>query len=225
MLHNDQSGWREIATSLEYLSWNERTLVSMLEKGKAKSIQVVHSIFVLLHAICTGEEEIAIWFGSRLMSAFQKRDERITGWKEVSLYSFALHLFAKWRKLPFAYSQADAIKLGVYQELLDGWDNGTTFANCLVAACDYHVEQAFDDSEQDTQDFFYTLYNLFPVEILAIKRIRKLQGLSMPEIDHPLMKTSLANPPEQIPSSQDDILKEVILKVCKDFAITNSWKF
>jgi hypothetical protein len=157
------------------------------------------------------------------MSAFQKKDKRITAWN-VPLYAFALYLFAKWKKLPVDYSPPDACELGVYQDLLDTWDNEAAFAKCLIAACDYHVDQAFDDSDQDTQDFFYPLYNLFPVEILAVKRIREFDGGAMPEIDHPLMKTILGKLPERIPSSQDDMLQEVSLKVCKEFAIGNPWE-
>src|SRR5262245_2108384 len=45
VLHANLSGWNDIATSLQYLAWNERTLMAMLKKGTAKSIQVIRSGF------------------------------------------------------------------------------------------------------------------------------------------------------------------------------------
>ena len=68
-----------------------------------------------------------------------------------------------------------------------------------------------------------TMYNLFPLEILAIQRIRREQGLPTPEIDHPLMQTPLAHPPEVMPHVEDELLNQVIAKVRKELPIGDPW--
>lgn len=60
-------------------------------------------------------------------------------------------------------------------------------------ACDYHLAQSVD--AQEHRQFVWAPYDLFPVDILAIARVREKQGLPMPEVDHPLMQTPLAKPP------------------------------
>lgn len=224
VLNNDPSGWAAITTSLHYEAWDERILLDMLDKGTARTIQAFRAIFVILHAISAGEDDMAVYFGNRLISAIRTSETRITGLTEVPLCPFTLHLFAKWRQIPFEYPASAACPLAVYQDLLETWDNPGAFANHLLAACEYHVEQAFDDDDGDTQDFFRTLYDLFPVEILAIKRIREERGQPMPAIDHPLMQTSLAHAPAKLPVVNDELLSAVSSKVCKDFSIDSPWK-
>jgi hypothetical protein len=209
---------------MHYAAWNERTLMAMLDKRTARSVNAARSVFVVLYAMSANQDDMGVWFGKRLTAALQRPTKAINGLTTVPLHPFALHLFARWRGLPLEYPGSADTRLAVYRGLLDSWDDDRAFADRLVAAADYHVEQAFDDSDDQTQDFFHPLYRLFPVEILAIKRVREEQGRSMPEIDHPLMQTPLAKPPKALPPAEDELLKAVSDKVCKDFAIDDPWK-
>ena len=198
--------------------------MAMLDKRTARSVNAARSVFVVLHAMSANQDDMGVWFGNRLTAALQRPTKAINGLTTVPLHLFALDLFARWRGSPLEYPGSAGARLAVYRDLLDSWDDDRAFADRLVAVADYHVEQAFDDSDDETQDFFHPLYRLFPVEILAIKRVREEQGRSMPEIDHPLMQTPLAKPPKTLPSVQDDLLKAVSDKICKDFAIDHPWK-
>ena len=223
VLRGYPSGWGDIAKSHLYLAWNERTLMARLDRRVAKSVMIDRSVFVLLHAIGVREDVIATWFGERLVAGLRSRSEKLTGWASAPLYPFALHLYAKWKHLPPECCPGDEYPLGGYRDLLDAWDSEDEFAARLADACDYHVAQAFDDSEDDTQDFFAPLYDLFPVEILAIRRIRREQGLPMPAIDHPLLRTPLASPPVPTPTPDDELLRNVSAKVCEEYGLGDPW--
>jgi len=230
VLHSDPSGWIDISNSLEYVVWHERTLFAALDNKSATTIHMGRSIFAMLHCICSRLDDKAIWFGNRIIStlihdsAQKARNRKLVGWQEAPLYGFALRLFAIWKGLPSFESDLDVQPLGIYEDVLDSWFNLSKLEQNLAVACDYHVHQAFDDSDNDTQEFFVPLYDLFPVEILAIKRIREDLGQPIPNITHPLLQTTLAEPPSNLVPSNDQLLNEVSSKVCHDFSLLNPWK-
>lgn len=224
VLRDDAAGWLDIQICLNYLAWDQRTLFAAIDKKVAKSISIKAIAYVILHSLVARDDSMADWLGNRLLSHLSIGDKTVKGWDAAPLYPFALKLYAVSRNIPLDYDRPDVCPIGLYEDLLNAWESEQRFAKTLLAACDYHIEQAFDDSQKDTQDFFYALYDLFPLEILAIRRIRRDQGLPMPQLDHPLMQTKLADPPESMPKIDDALLQQVTEKVCVRFSITDPWK-
>jgi hypothetical protein len=107
--------------------------------------------------------------------------------------------------------------LGVYRAIFDSWHEPVDFASALLDACDYHLDHAtYSDADKE---FLTAPYDLFPVDIVAIARVREKQGLPMPELDHPLMKTPLAKPPPNDVRPRmppDPLLDAVIAKARKE---------
>lgn len=71
--------------------------------------------------------------------------------------------------------------------------------------------------------FSWTPYNIFPVEIHAIRRVREDQGLPMPTIDHPLMQTMLAHPPARMPEVHDEVLDQIIRRAREEGIAGDPW--
>ncbi|MBN3857764.1 hypothetical protein G3N59_30700 [Paraburkholderia sp. Ac-20340] len=91
----------------------------------------------------------------------------------------------------------------------------------LVQACDTHVERiAVTGREVDVESAKYEFGSVFeavyPAEILAVLRLREMEGLSNPErIDHSLMQTPYARitcRPGELPL-QDELLDRFIATV------------
>jgi hypothetical protein len=78
-------------------------------------------------------------------------------------------------------------RLGPYHQLLMHWNgDGRLFGQQLAGLLDVHLQGvgsggAFDDAP----------CRLYPVEVLAVRRVRDELGLGTPKVDHPLMFTNL----------------------------------
>ncbi len=78
-------------------------------------------------------------------------------------------------------------RLGPYHEVLMHWHgDGRLFAQHLASLLDVHLQQlgsgeAFDDPP----------CRVYPVEVLAVRRVREELGLHVAKVDHPLMFTNL----------------------------------
>jgi hypothetical protein len=56
-------------------------------------------------------------------------------------------------------------------------------------------------------------YQLYPVEILAVMRLRKRSGLDVVEVDHDLMKLPSARLYEPVAAVYPDLVGEMIVKL------------
>jgi hypothetical protein len=101
--------------------------------------------------------------------------------------------------------------------------NSDAFPKVLADACDYHLGRIALEEENDYPEFEHVPYCWFPVEILAIKRIREEQGLSTPLPDLPLLQTVLGKVPSDLPQAKDELLDKVIAKVRSELPIGDPW--
>jgi hypothetical protein len=223
VLEGDESGWLLVQRSFWYTVWSARILLAKLDMRKAEKLAAHSIVFPLVHALGNREDSFALWLGSRLVEALERRDKRIYGWHSAPFWVMAPALFDLWQGTGAGGVLSKFSLRPPYAALIENWTRPERFLDALIVACRYHVEQAFDDNADEPRDFFQPLYNIFPIEMLAIKRIRQEQGLPMPEIDHPLMQTPLANPPEVMPKVEDPLLDAVIAKARKELPIGDPW--
>jgi hypothetical protein len=201
-------GWANIDLALHYQWWTVRihkdtTLVNKLA-------------LILAHAIVFEEDSLAEWVAELLIRSLEGTTPKL--WKYATFGTFLLKLWAMHRGLPdIDVARPDMAALGVYQRVLDTWSNPVELRSALGAACDYHLEQSW--TARGFPPFVYGPYQMFPVDILAIARVRRDLGLEMPKVDHPLLATPLATPPpgEQRPRMpQPDPLLEKLIQKAKD---------
>lgn len=223
VLKGNSQGWLDIDLSHHYLAWDERLLFEMVAGRTADFISIDRSVFVMLHAMAVGRNDVAVWLGNRMLKFLSDKNNRVGGWHRGPVFPFAMHLFARWQNVLLPSFPENASPLDVYEDILKSWESDSDFEQAMIKACDVHVWQAFDDNQKDTQDFFRPLYSLFPVEILAICQVRIAAGFKHPAIRHPLLETPLAKPDLTKMVLPDSLLRSVVQKICSEFGTSESW--
>jgi hypothetical protein len=222
VLNGDPSGWDQVHASFLYRGWSRRLVGALRENGQyAGSVFLWEVALVLTHAIAFSEDSFADWLGSDLVTSFAARDGKYEGWKKTPFEPFAVKLYALWRNLGFALSSPDVCTLPAYEDLLIHWQEPARFLIALRGACDYHVKRSVDRGGDP--EFIWAPYDVFPVEILAIKRIRACQALPMPKIDHPIMDTPLASVPHRRMNFHDELLDRLVERARKELPIGHPW--
>lgn len=82
----------------------------------------------------------------------------------------------------------------VYAKLAEVWTTEDTYVivEALLAACDLHIERARNTTKREVFEFSRGGFDLQPVEILMVLRLREARGLDVPTISHPVMNTAAA---------------------------------
>jgi len=103
---------------------------------------------------------------------------------------FILSLYALWSEKPFPLEGLPLQPMQEYEILLSLWqtEDISVLEKVLLDACDAHVKQS-KFTQVDVVEFERPVDILYPVEILAVLRLREATGLANPILDHPLMKT------------------------------------
>ena len=137
---------------------------------------------------------------------------------------YILKLYSQWTRQELSFRPDVADPLGRYQRVFDKWSSTDELAEAISDICDLHCEESFDVGSYPM--FVYPPYNIFPVEILALLRVRSDLGLKTPVIDHPLLRSALCSPPKIVPVIQDELLDAAVEFVRRDFpgiALDTPW--
>jgi hypothetical protein len=105
-----------------------------------------------------------------------------------------------------------------YDEIWKSWDDPERLGQALAGACDYRVANGPTAREKESMEFFYTHCTAMPWEVLSVLRLRRERGLPQPTVNHPLMQTLLAAPPDPpLAIESDDLLERALATVKKEF--------
>jgi hypothetical protein len=119
--------------------------------------------------------------------------------------TFAANFVAALAERASGDKKASKRPLGIYEAIFDSWNKPTDLAKAIHAACEHHLEGV---GLKDNVGEFEHL-ELVPVEVAALRAVREKEGLELPEVDHPLLQTPLANIPRK-PTYQPE--KDVLLQ-------------
>jgi hypothetical protein len=208
----EPSGWSILQTAFACMSWNVRIFAGLyqrrrIQRGFEFSSPQNMAARCLAHAVATKEDVFADWCGRIMLHNFTTGEGLYDRWFRP-FEPFMVHLFARWKNLPVPPSALPCPPLGVYQELLDRWNSEPDFAAAVVKICDYHGEHSVEGQIAHAE-FVRIPHNVFPAEVLAVKRVREEEGLPWPTVDHPLLNTPLAHLPPALPRIQNDLLDRV----------------
>jgi len=194
VVEGDATGWEHIERGRQYLAWRLRI-------GGEISIEPWNQCFA--HAVEAGDNVLAGCLAAAMPKGHARWRENprpegivdgwILGWDRSHFAPFILYLWAMATTTSPPTLDGPIAGLGPYRAILESWHDEERLATAVVNACDYHLEHATYSAAD--KEFLDPPYSLFPVDILAIARVREHLGLPMPEIDHPLMQTPLAKPP------------------------------
>ena len=170
--------------------------------GKGKSLLMNNfnkTSLLLAKAITLGcwteAEQIAEVARFALADRRREYGELLCGFNEVnwtSVAPFVLNLYAQWSGKPFPMDDLPLRSMQAYEPLLSLWQSEDLEAlgKALTAACDFHMERS-NPSKAGNSEFSSAAQILFPVEILALLRLRETKGLANPAINHPLLQTPI----------------------------------
>lgn len=201
VLRGDVQGWGDIAHQLLLQSFSSWIRHAWITRDQMWDKEVVSCSLMfgvephtLCHAIAMGNDSWAHPFGRHLLSNFRNfgRGDRVYFYTEA-LHPFVLKMFAKWVGEDLDFRPDVEKPLGRYHQIFDTWADPQRFGQAIVDICDYHCEQCFDGPGYPM--FVYPPYNIFPVEIISLLRIRRVLGLDTPTIAHRLLDSPLMHPP------------------------------
>lgn len=97
-------------------------------------------------------------------------------------------------------------RLGPYHEVLTHWTGDQRlFALRLAETLDVHLEQVGGQGST----FADPPCQIYPLEVLAVLRVREWLGLPNPKVDHPLMFTNLVMMQPDAPWPQNELLQRL----------------
>lgn len=154
---------------------------------------------------------------SRLqLAAFEKGYYSDDGFYPI--YHLILRLLADHLRAPSARLQAKQIAEPALEALSRLWrsdDLGELEQACL-AACDFHTHRCKPTKSGPLLEFDNGSWTQLPVEILLLFKLRMIEGLANPVLDHPLMNSALGHVPPTTSFDFGELIDRVRLSMEKE---------
>lgn len=169
---------------------------------------------LLALAWALGDMTVVRWLSEELI----RFPINFAGWRYTPLEPMLLQLYALWQNVEINWEDYRNPKLGVYRALFDAWNEPAKLPAALEMCCDYHLMRTGEFKE-----FGWPPYQILPAEILAVYRLREMQGLPTPRIEHPLMDTPLGVLPAPVRCPPDELLRKIIDTVSREHPEFDDW--
>ena len=188
----DLAGWAELHKGIHSDALSFRIMVvANINYGVAYEVSLA-----LAYALAVGDYEL-----SRVMAeCYCRSAERglIATYSEIGFESFALWLYCEATNstlhAPFAVPQWG----DQYAPVIETWNDVDALKGVLERLCNVHRTYARDRAGFGYAQF-HEPFDILPLEIVAMQRVRRHLGLAVPVVDHPLMASPLAAIPESPP--------------------------
>ncbi|MBM3997136.1 MAG: hypothetical protein FJ303_23745 [Planctomycetes bacterium] len=212
LLNDNPAGWRHLHASFLYRVWHARINGGYQDAGYSKAVFDIWEMGLgFAHSIAVREDGFMDWQGQEFLNSLAGKNNKYRGWEERCFEVFSVALYAMFRNKAMNFAEGLAVPLGVYQEVFDSWHDPIGLGRALVNVCEHHWVETNDlEDLGHVGAFSWAPYSIFPVEMLAIRRIREEAGLPMPDIEHPLMKTLFAAPPREMPVVHEEALTCIV---------------
>lgn len=145
-------------------------------------------------------------------------------WQKKGVYygrraqAFILRLFGEWNGIarewrPYAY------EVPVYEWLLKHWriPDPQALIPALLVVADRHTHESRDDTRKVYHDFQDVSLYRYPLEILMLYRLRQLEGLANPVLDHPLCQPPFDRLPDPNEPYMDDLMEGSLKRIRRSF--------
>jgi hypothetical protein len=223
LLDGDTSGWREIHRSWLYLSLALRIRITVFQTGrvlgefrpvKSLETEASASALCLAYGLVVQRDFESSFFADALRVMLMEKDiVREAYWEYHYLEAFSVQLFALLRRENINVAKDFERSLGVYQGVLDAWNQPSLLARAVSDVCDFHCGRIDDKSNKFSAEFRSSPFDLVPAEILAIYAVRQALGLDTPRVEHPLLEPPFNTPAGTPDEVQDALLDEIETKL------------
>lgn len=209
------NGWQDIQRALLFRYWNARLFRRLWPDGCDWITETSRHAHVFCHALVTGQQDEARWLGQDLCA--QARPGSKTRFAPGRVENFVVWLYGQWSGNT---SSMTGHPLGAYEMVVDAWtSNGDALTNALRLLLDWRLAHTNEDDPNDTKiEWGYDTqpYDFWPVEVLAMERVRQEQGL--PPIQwprHALLDTPLWKQPPPVGQAlpHDELVERVVVAV------------
>jgi hypothetical protein len=223
--------WKEtLAESISYLMLSDRLLyfwhcqydiLFPRMKGQLRLMDWVSMTNSMAFSLMLGWTEQAIYQGYLVHASLNQSYQLALSYDEHHrrAHAFMLRLFASWRGNDVAHRWPEwGHEVPIYEKILELWreKDSQDLTKWLLAACDRHTHQSRYNSEKFQFDFGDYRVTRTPIEILMVLRLRQLEGLSIPAIEHPILDAPFEHLPAPQPGFPPDELMQGTLKRAKE---------
>ena len=128
---------------------------------------------------------------------------------------FALFLLAQARNDTELIKKLKKKDFGIYKDIVKEWEKDITEEQ-INKICDYHVSQFNKWRRYDSEiEFEWAPYTFFPVEVLALFKVRQKLGLNCPEVSHELLDLP-ANISDKFTPVEDELVEIRVSEILKN---------
>ncbi|WP_027375336.1 MULTISPECIES: hypothetical protein [Chryseobacterium] len=188
ILNDQKEGWKYIT---RYLLWQKHILEKLFNE-KEVTPRSVGCIIGL--SVWWGMEDLAELSRAYFGLLFEDDREK---YKQKEIYHlFMAILYDLYTKKEVNKDLYSALPDdSVYKKFLDHWDttDESLLKDLLFEISDFHIYSSLDLKDKFSE---ILSLNYIPVEIRLIEKIREGKGLVNIQVDHPLLKTQLADIPD-----------------------------
>lgn len=229
VLEGDVSGWVNLHAGWRYEALRVRVHVGRFDDSLRKlggvydddkigvgtyaHGEINGAMLNLATAIAFGEDKFADWCGPRMVRNLVEQDPLVLerSWLFACPFEpFMAKLYALWRGIDLDLRKCAIGDMTPYDRALDAWADEVAFAAAFLEICEFHGSHV----RKEDDPFHWPPYTVFPGEILALVRVRRELGLSVPLVEHPLLSTPLAVVPDPVPRREHDELLEEVVSAC-----------
>ena len=190
ILNGDKEGWKYIT---RFLLWEEHILQKLFDYKEVPPRIIGCIIGLSLLWEMTDLSKISRDYFQLL---FENNKDKYTQKETHHLFMALLHDLHKTEKIN---QELFAVlpEQNVYKKLLDNWytTDEELLGKLLFEICDFHIYCSLDQKNKFSE---ILTMNYIPYDVRLIEKIRRDQGLTTFQIEHPLLETQLANIPESL---------------------------
>jgi hypothetical protein len=172
---------------------------------------------ILSHLLAAGSYSEAKTAGYIILNGLQKG--LFLGIGSTRLSPFILGLFCQWQHIDFLLEEyKNFMPIDEYRGVLEVWDSQDLklVQSKLFDACDLHISRSKWGTNKEFFEFSQDEFMIYPVEILAVLRLREFLGLENPILNHKLMNSPLGKLIKLKNLQPDPLITEVISKLKKE---------
>jgi hypothetical protein len=225
LLDGKSAGWKSVDMSASFCYWevklHAKAFFWSAAKGRPQDVfpftatHTCRTAHLLAYSIIFGLNDWEAELQDNLVKMTAELEKRVPEvWAEAVYEPFVLMLHHKTFGSDLPRHVTDR-KLGPYENILSRWDQPEKLGEAIASACDYHCQRMSDSTLG--HEFHVQPFDLYPVEILAIYKVRERLGLETPIVDHPLMSTPLASLAARDLKPIDDPIIRRVEKLDSDF--------
>jgi len=225
------NNWKpELARSLGYLMFADRlgyfwhgqyNILFPHMKGQLRMMDWLSMTDSMAFSFLLGWIEQAIYQGCLTYATLNRQYQLKESYEQHHrrAHAFMLRLFSDWRGDGLSHAWPSwGTDVPVYNGILERWrdPNPQVLTPWLLAACDRHTQESRYDTEKESHNFGDLRLARTPIEILLVFRLRHLEGLTNPVVDHPLMESPFDCLPERQPPFAPDEMMQGTLKRARE---------